>query len=43
MHGAVSLELKGLIITPDHDASYRAYLETFLRGLAPARQTAGVE
>lgn len=39
MHGAVSLELKGLILTPDHDASYRAYLETFFRGLAPARQT----
>jgi AcrR family transcriptional regulator len=33
MHGAVSLELKDLIITPDRDASYRAYLETFLRGL----------
>jgi AcrR family transcriptional regulator len=37
MHGAVSLELKDLIITQDHDASYRAYLETFLRGLSPAR------
>jgi AcrR family transcriptional regulator len=37
MHGAVSLELKDLIITPDRDASYRAYLETLLRGLAPAR------
>jgi AcrR family transcriptional regulator len=36
MHGAVSLELKDLIITPDRDASYRAYVETFLRGLAPA-------
>jgi AcrR family transcriptional regulator len=34
MHGAVSLELKDLIVTPDRDASYRAYLETFLRGLA---------
>jgi AcrR family transcriptional regulator len=34
MHGAVSLELKDLIITPDGDASYRAYVETFLRGLA---------
>jgi AcrR family transcriptional regulator len=43
MHGAVSLELKGLILTPDRDASYRAYLETFLRGLAPVGQTAGVE
>jgi AcrR family transcriptional regulator len=36
MHGAVSLELKDLIVTADRDASYRAYLETFLRGLAPA-------
>ena len=36
MHGAVSLELKDLVITPDRDASYRAYLETFLCGLASA-------
>lgn len=35
MHGAVSLELKDLIIASDQDASYRAYVETFLRGLAP--------
>jgi AcrR family transcriptional regulator len=40
MHGAVSLELKGLIRTPDLDASYRAYLETFLRGLALAPKSA---
>lgn len=34
-HGAVSLELKGLVQTPDPAATYRAFLTTLLRGLAP--------
>ncbi|WP_300614527.1 TetR/AcrR family transcriptional regulator [Trebonia sp.] len=34
VHGAVSLELKGLVLTPDPAATYRAYLETLIRGLA---------
>jgi hypothetical protein len=33
-HGAVALELKGLVQTPDPAATYRALLETILRGLA---------
>jgi len=35
VHGAVTLELRGLILTPDPDATYRALMETFIRGLAP--------
>jgi AcrR family transcriptional regulator len=35
VHGAVSLELKGLVLTPDPLATYEAFLETLLRGLAP--------
>jgi AcrR family transcriptional regulator len=35
VHGAVSLELKGLVLTPDPLATYDAFLETLLRGLAP--------
>jgi AcrR family transcriptional regulator len=35
VHGAVALELKGLVLTPDPQATYRALLETVLRGLAP--------
>lgn len=34
-HGAVSLELKSLVQTPDPAATYRAFLDTLLRGLAP--------
>ena len=34
LHGAVALELKGLIQTPDPAATYRATVETLLRGLA---------
>ncbi len=34
VHGAVSLELKGLVLTPDPAATYHAYLETLIRGLA---------
>jgi AcrR family transcriptional regulator len=33
VHGAVALELKGLVLTPDPDASYRALIETIIRGL----------
>jgi AcrR family transcriptional regulator len=35
VHGAVTLELKGLVLTPDPAATYRALLETVLRGTAP--------
>ncbi len=35
VHGAVALELKGLVLTPDPEATYRATLDTLLRGLAP--------
>ena len=35
VHGAVSLELKGLVLTPDPEASYGAFLDTLIRGLAP--------
>jgi Tetracyclin repressor-like, C-terminal domain len=34
VHGAVALELKGLVLTADPEATYRATLETILRGLA---------
>ncbi len=36
LHGAVALELKGLIQTEDPAATYRASLETLFRGLAPS-------
>jgi AcrR family transcriptional regulator len=35
VHGAVSLELKGLVLTPDPAATYAAFLDTMIRGLAP--------
>jgi AcrR family transcriptional regulator len=35
VHGAVALELKGLVLTPDPEATYRAAVDTMLRGLAP--------
>jgi AcrR family transcriptional regulator len=35
LHGAVALELQGLVLTPDPEATYRASLETLIRGLAP--------
>jgi AcrR family transcriptional regulator len=34
VHGAVALELKGLVLTPNSDASYHALLQTCIRGLA---------
>ena len=35
VHGAVALELKGLVLTPDPEATYRALLETVIDGLSP--------
>jgi len=35
VHGAVALELKGLVLTPDAEATYRALLETLIEGLSP--------
>jgi AcrR family transcriptional regulator len=35
VHGAVALELKDLVLTEDPEATYRAGLETMLRGLTP--------
>jgi AcrR family transcriptional regulator len=34
VHGAVALELHDLVLTPDAEATYRATLETMLRGLS---------
>jgi AcrR family transcriptional regulator len=34
VHGAVALELHDLVLTPDPEATYRATLETMLRGLS---------
>lgn len=36
VHGAVALELKGMILTPDPPATYEAGLLTMVRGLGPA-------
>ena len=35
VHGAVALELKGLVLTPDPQYTYQASLTTIIRGLAP--------
>lgn len=35
LHGAVALELKSLVLSPDPAATYRALLDTLHRGLAP--------
>jgi AcrR family transcriptional regulator len=35
VHGAVALELKGLVLTQDPEATYGAYIDTIIRGLAP--------
>ena len=35
VHGAVALELKGLVLTPDPEYTYQTFLETVFRGLAP--------
>jgi AcrR family transcriptional regulator len=34
VHGAVSLELEGHVLTPDPAATYAAFMETIVRGLA---------
>jgi AcrR family transcriptional regulator len=34
VHGAMALELQGMILTADPEATYRATIETMLRGLA---------
>ena len=34
VHGAVALELKGLVLTEDPAATYGAFLDTMIRGLA---------
>ncbi len=43
LHGAVALELTGLVQTPDPAATYRGVLDTVLRGLVcqPPRSTPG--
>ena len=35
LHGAVALELKGLVLTPDPLYTYQTFLDTLIRGLAP--------
>jgi AcrR family transcriptional regulator len=35
VHGAVALELKGLVLTPDPAATYRSLIETLIRGTSP--------
>jgi AcrR family transcriptional regulator len=35
VHGAVALELKGLVLTPDPAATYQALMDTMIHGLAP--------
>jgi len=35
VHGAVSLELRGLVQTPDPERTYRDFMATIVRGLAP--------
>ena len=35
VHGAVALELKGLVLTPDPQHTYETFLQTIFRGLAP--------
>ena len=35
VHGAVALELKGLVLTPDPRYTYQSLLATLVRGLAP--------
>jgi AcrR family transcriptional regulator len=35
VHGAMMLELKGMVLTPDPQYTYRTLLDTLIRGLAP--------
>jgi AcrR family transcriptional regulator len=41
VHGAVSLELDGLVLTPYPEATYAAFIETVVRGLAPHQPPPG--
>lgn len=38
MHGAVALELKGLVLTPDAEVTYHAFIDAMIRGLAASRR-----
>ncbi|HXW87641.1 MAG TPA: TetR/AcrR family transcriptional regulator [Streptosporangiaceae bacterium] len=38
VHGAVALELRNLVLTPDPEATYQAAMDTMLRGLATPGQ-----
>jgi len=35
VHGAVALEMKGLVLSPDPETTYAALVDTLMRGLAP--------
>ena len=35
VHGAVSLELNGLVLTPDPQYTYQSFIATLIRGFAP--------
>jgi AcrR family transcriptional regulator len=41
LHGAVALELKGLVLTPAPEATYAALLDTMIGGLAPKADNGG--
>jgi AcrR family transcriptional regulator len=41
IHGAVALELKGLVLTPAPEATYAALLDTMIGGLAPKADNGG--
>jgi AcrR family transcriptional regulator len=41
LHGAVALEMNSLVLTPDPEVTYRATVETLLRGLAASPSSAG--
>lgn len=36
VHGAVALDLKGVVLTPDPAATYEAFLDTITRGISPS-------
>jgi len=41
LHGAVALELQGLVLTPDPEATYAALLDMVIGGLAPEADNGG--
>jgi Tetracyclin repressor-like, C-terminal domain len=41
LHGAVALELKGLVLTPDPEATYAALLDPVIGGLASKADNSG--